>query len=82
MKICKKCGKIVSHNSYFKGYYCDQCGNFEGEEDNCTYSTTGCGSCNYTRLLSELDKYKRLGYSPEEIKVRLEMAEKYEELCR
>lgn len=60
MKICKKCGKIVSYNSYFKGYYCDQCGNFEGEDDNCTYSTTGCGGCNYTRLLSELDKYKNL----------------------
>lgn len=29
MKICKKCGKIVSYNSYFKAYYCDQCGYYE-----------------------------------------------------
>ena len=78
MKICKKCGKIVSYDSYFKGYYCDQCGNFEG--DNCTYSITGCGDCNYTRLLSELDKYKKLGYSSEELRAKLELAWRYEEL--
>ena len=82
MKNCKKCGKIVSYNSYFKGYYCDQCGYFEGEDGNCTYSTTGCGGCNYTRLLSELDKYKNLGYSSEDLKARLELADRYEDLCK
>lgn len=80
MKICKKCGKIVSYNSYFKGYYCGECGNFEGTGGNCTYNITGCGDCNYTRLLSELNKYKKLGYTPEELKERLELAWMYEEL--
>jgi DNA-directed RNA polymerase subunit M/transcription elongation factor TFIIS len=33
MKICEKCGRIVSYNSYFKAYYCDQCGHYEPKKD-------------------------------------------------
>ncbi len=29
MMICNKCGKLVSYNSYFGGYYCTSCGNLE-----------------------------------------------------
>lgn len=29
MKICKKCAKLVSYNSYFGGYYCTSCGQLE-----------------------------------------------------
>jgi hypothetical protein len=25
MKVCPKCGKIVSYNSYFGAYICDNC---------------------------------------------------------
>lgn len=31
--VCKKCGKIVSYNSYFKAYYCDECGHFEAKTE-------------------------------------------------
>lgn len=27
LRICRKCGHTVSYNSYFKAYYCMQCGN-------------------------------------------------------
>ena len=33
MKICEKCGKIVSYNSYFKAYYCEQCGHYEPKKE-------------------------------------------------
>lgn len=33
MKICEKCGRAVSYNSYFKAYYCDECGNYQPEND-------------------------------------------------
>ena len=26
LKTCPKCGKVLSFNSYFKGYVCDDCG--------------------------------------------------------
>ena len=26
LKICPKCGKVISFNSYFGGYVCDNCG--------------------------------------------------------
>ena len=25
MKICPKCGKVLSYNSYFGAYICDEC---------------------------------------------------------
>lgn len=25
MKVCPKCGKIISYNSYFGAYICDNC---------------------------------------------------------
>lgn len=32
-KICPKCGKLMSYNSYFKAYYCDICGHMERQEE-------------------------------------------------
>lgn len=29
MKVCDKCGKLMSFNSHFDGYYCTSCGQFE-----------------------------------------------------
>lgn len=29
MKICCKCGKLMSFNSHFNGYYCTSCGRLE-----------------------------------------------------
>lgn len=39
MIICKKCGKIASFNSYFKGYYCDTCGHCEAVYERKGYLT-------------------------------------------
>lgn len=32
MKVCKQCGKAVSYNSYFKAYFCNECGWYCAEE--------------------------------------------------
>lgn len=36
MKVCKKCGELISYNSYFGCYYCPCCGNLEEAESNKT----------------------------------------------
>lgn len=28
MMVCKRCGNIVSYNSYFRAYYCSVCGEY------------------------------------------------------
>ena len=30
--ICKKCGNVITHNSYFDAYYCPRCGEFIREK--------------------------------------------------
>lgn len=32
MIICPKCGKVISYNSYFKGYICNYC-SFENRDN-------------------------------------------------
>jgi hypothetical protein len=29
MKICPTCGRAVSYNSYFKAFFCNECGWYE-----------------------------------------------------
>lgn len=69
MKICKKCGSSAGYNSYFKYYYCDKCGNLNYDE-----------VCSKSDIFKEWQEYKNLGYSPEELKQRLELAWMYEDL--
>lgn len=33
-KICKKCGRVISYDTYFKRYICRQCGYEENPIDN------------------------------------------------
>lgn len=69
MKICKKCGSSAGYNSYFKAYYCDKCGNLNYDD---VYSKSD--------IFKEWQEYKNLGYTPEELKERLELAWMYENL--
>ncbi len=58
MKICPKCGKVLSYNSYFGGYICVDC-NWEdasvGDNRNKGYIVT---TEHRTRTFKFLHKYK------------------------
>ena len=46
MKICPKCGKVISYNSYFGGYICSTC----KWEDTSIGKIRNTGSKTYYRL--------------------------------
>ena len=39
-------------------------------------------SCTYNIVLDKIAQYEDLGYSPKELKQRLELANMYEDLCK
>ncbi len=46
--------------------------------NNCSYSCY----MNMDNVLHKLRQYEDLGYSPEDLKARLELADRYEDLCK
>jgi len=50
----------------------------------CKFNDGECeqNSCSYSSVLDKLAEYEDLGYSPEELKQRLELVNIYEDLCK